>query len=198
MMDDQITWNSFLDGSKASFQLIYSNHYQNLYSYGMRKLNDPDRVRDCIQDVFVNLWSSRSKLSTTNNVRYYLLASLRNQIVRAGVESGKWQKTELSQAENFHIQFNPETELIRKENLSERAKMLITALDLLTPRQKEVLYLRYFEELSYEQIADLLNLSLKGVYKLNYRAIDALKAVLNISKTDLLLLLMICKCELFR
>jgi DNA-directed RNA polymerase specialized sigma24 family protein len=61
-----------------------------------------------------------------------------------------------------------------------------------------VLYLRYFEELSYEQIAELLDLSIKGVYKLNYRAIDALKVVLNISKPDLLLLLVVCKCELFR
>jgi RNA polymerase sigma factor (sigma-70 family) len=164
----------------------------------MRKLNDPDMVRDCIQDLFVTLWSSRSKLSTTDNVRYYLLASLRNQIVRASVENGKWQKTELSSAENFQIQFNPETELIRRENLSQKAKMLIIALDQLTPRQKEVLYLRYFEELSYEQVAELLDLSIKGVYKLNYRAIDALKSVLNISKTDLLLLLMVCKCELFR
>ncbi|QEM07157.1 sigma-70 family RNA polymerase sigma factor [Mucilaginibacter rubeus] len=197
-MDDQIIWNSFLQGSKASFQMIYSKYYQNLYSYGMRKLNAPDMVRDCIQDLFVNLWSSRSKLSTTDNVRYYLLASLRNQIVRASVENGKWQKTALSSAENFEIQFNPETELIQKENLSQKAKMLITALDQLTPRQKEVLYLRYFEELSYEQIAELLDLTVKGVYKLNYRAIDALKSVLNISKSDLLLLLLVCKCELFR
>jgi RNA polymerase sigma factor (sigma-70 family) len=63
-------------------------------------------------------------------------------------------------------------------------------MDQLTPRQREVIYLRFFEELSYEEIAGMLDISVKGAYKLSYRALDALKELLKISKKDLLLLLM--------
>lgn len=197
-MDEAILWESFLNGERASLQEIYSKYYQNLYSYGMRKLNNSEIVRDCIQDLFVHLWTNRANLSSTNNIKYYLLASLRNRLIRANAIDDKWQKIELSAADLFHIQFNPEAEYIQRENISQKAKILIDALDQLTPRQKEVLYLRYFEELGYDQIAELLDLSVRGVYKLNYRAIEALKTVLDISKADLLVLLLLCKVEILQ
>lgn len=197
-MDDELLWSSFLQGNRTAFQEIYSKHYQSLYSYGMRKLNDADLVRDCIQDVFMAVWANRANLSPTTNIKYYLLASLRNLLVKVAAADGKWQKVEITSTEVFHIQFNPESEYIQKENLTHKAKILIEALDKLTPRQKEVLYLRYFEELSYEQIAELLNLTVKGVYKLNYRAIDALKLILNLNKSELLLLFVAFRIEFFR
>lgn len=197
-MDDDLLWGSFLDGSRSAFQEIYSKFYQNLYSYGMRKLNHAELVRDCIQDLFITLWTNRNNLSRTTNIKFYLLASLRNQLIKVAAADGKWQKVEISSTDDFRIQFNPELEYIRKENLSQKAKILIEALDKLTARQKEVLYLRYFEELNYEQIADLLNLTVKGVYKLNYRAIDAMKLILNVNKSDLFLLFIACKFELFK
>lgn len=197
-MDDDLLWGSFLDGSRSAFQEIYSKFYQNLYSYGMRKLNHAELVRDCIQDLFITLWTNRNNLSRTTNIKFYLLASLRNQLIKVAAADGKWQKVEISSTDDFRIQFNPELEYLRKENLTQKAKILIEALDKLTARQKEVLYLRYFEELNYEQIADLLNLTVKGVYKLNYRAIDAMKLILNINKSELLLLFIACKFELFK
>ncbi len=197
-MDDELLWSSFLKGDRTAFQEIYAKHYQSLYSYGMRKLNQPDLVRDCIQDVFMAVWTNRANLSPTTNIRYYLLASLRNLLVKISTANDRWQKVEISSTELFHIQFDPESEYIRKENLSQKAQSLIAALDKLTSRQKEVLYLRYFEELSYEQIAEVLNLTVKGVYKLNYRAIDALKLILNLNRSEFLLLLAAFKLEFIR
>jgi RNA polymerase sigma factor (sigma-70 family) len=196
-MDEQALWLSFLEGNQDAFQSIYSRYYQNLYSYGVRKTNRPELVRDCVQDLFVNLWASRKNLSPTNNIKYYLLASLRNLLVRASIMDDKWDRVASTTDNIFQLEFNPEAEYIRKENLSKQATMIMEALDQLTPRQKEVLYLRYFEELSYEQIADLLDISVKGVYKLSYRAIDALKIALNLPKTDILLLLALYRAVIF-
>lgn len=120
-MDDQLLWKSFLEGNRESFEEIYSLYYKNLYTYGMRKINQPDIVRDCIQDLFVNLWTNRSGLGTTTNIKYYLLASLRNQLTRINTIEGRWKNVELSAAEGFYIQFNPESDYIRKENLSEKS-----------------------------------------------------------------------------
>ncbi|WP_432328255.1 RNA polymerase sigma factor [Mucilaginibacter sp. P25] len=197
-MSDQQLWASFLQGDQQAYQNIYALYYQNLYSYGLRKTNEPELVRDCIQDLFVNLWTSRNKLNTTDNIKFYLLASLKNLLIRASTNNVRWQSISAESLNQFQLEFNLESDYIRKENMSLQSKMLMDALDQLTPRQKEVLYLRYFEELSFEEIADLLDISVRAVYKLGYRAIDALKIILNLSKANILLLLATCRIEIFQ
>lgn len=197
-MGDQQLWASFLQGDQQAYQNIYALYYQNLYSYGLRKTNEPELVRDCIQDLFVNLWTSRNKLNATNNIKFYLLASLKNLLVRANTYNTRWQDISANSLNQFQLEFNLESDYIHKENMSLQAKMLMDALDQLTPRQKEVLYLRYFEELSFEEIADLLDISVRAVYKLGYRAIDALKIILNLPKANILLLLATYRIEIFQ
>ncbi|WDF56122.1 RNA polymerase sigma factor [Mucilaginibacter sp. KACC 22063] len=197
-MSDQQLWASFLQGDQQAYQNIYALYYQNLYSYGLRKTNEPELVRDCIQDLFVNLWTSRKNLNPTDNIKYYLLASLKNLLIRASTNNVRWQGVSAESLNQFQLEFNLESDYIRKENISLQAKMLMDALDQLTPRQKEVLYLRYFEELSFEEIADLLDISVRAVYKLGYRAIDALKIILNLPKANILLLLATCRIEIFQ
>ncbi|MEJ2901728.1 sigma-70 family RNA polymerase sigma factor [Pedobacter panaciterrae] len=196
-IDDVLLWNSFLSGDKSSFQKIYDTYYQNLYSYGMRRINLPEVVRDCIQDLFIYLWTRRSGLGTTGNIKYYLLAALRNQLIQVGIRGDRWQQVGLENAEKFQLDFDPESDLIRKENVTEQAKKVIDALEKLSPRQKEVLYLHYFENMSHEDIAGLLDISVKGIYKVKYRGLEALRAVLGVSKTELLLLLLLCRPGIF-
>jgi len=197
-MNDQQLWESFLGGSQQAYQTIYALYYQNLYSYGLRKINHPDLVRDCIQDLFVNLWTSRQNLTTTDNIKYYLLAALKNLIARANLRQERWERIDPAMLNSFQLEFNPESEYIQRENISIQSKMILDALDELTPRQKEVLYLRYFEELTFEEIADLLDISVRAVYKLGYRGIDALKVILNLPKSTILLLLATCRAEIFQ
>ncbi|MCJ8208401.1 sigma-70 family RNA polymerase sigma factor [Mucilaginibacter sp. RS28] len=195
-MNDQQLWTLFLQGDQQAYHDIYALYYQNLYSYGLRKVNEPELVRDCIQDLFVNLWSGRKNLNSTDNIKYYLLASLKNLLIRAATQNTRWQGIDADTLNQFQLEFNLESEYIRKENMSLQAKALMDALDQLTPRQKEVLYLRYFEELSFEEIADLLDISVRAVYKLGYRAIDALKLILNLPKSDILMLLATYRIEI--
>lgn len=196
-MDNHLLWSSFLSGNKDSFQQIYTSHYQSLFNYGMRRINQADVVRDCIHDLFVNLWTKRSGLSQTNNIKLYLMASLRNQIFQIGLKGANIQQVELGQAESFELDFDPESILITRESLNERAKKLILALDKLTARQKEVLYLHFFEELSHEEIAELLNLSVKGVYKLKYRGLEALRELMGVSKSELMLLFLMLQVDFY-
>ena len=196
-MTDRYLWDSFLNGNPQAYEDIYSQFYQNLYSYGVRKTNRPDLVRDCIQDLFVHLWTNRANLGQTDNIKYYLLASLRNFLIKASVNNGKWQGVALDANAPFQMEFNPEMTLLLKEREGQRSKMIVQALEQLTDRQKEAIYLRYFEELSYEEVAELMNISVKGTYKLVYRALEVLKSVLNIPKSDIIILLMTCRLEFF-
>ncbi|PJJ85074.1 RNA polymerase sigma factor [Mucilaginibacter auburnensis] len=196
-MGDQYLWASFLKGDPQAYENMYSQYYQNLYSYGVRKTNHPDLVRDCIQDLFVHLWTNRANLRQTDNVKYYLLASLRNFLVKASMQNDKRQGVSLDADMPFTMDFDPEMILLLKEKEGQRSKMIVEALEQLTDRQKEAIYLRYFEELSYDEVAELMNISVKGAYKLVYRALEVLKLALNMPKNDILLLLMACRLDFF-
>lgn len=172
----------------------------------MRRLDDRDLVRDSIQDIFVRLWANRAKIKPTDNIKYYLLHTLKNQLINVAKAPARSRVDSIGEAGDFIMHFppgaehssfsghsTPDSELLRKEKHGEQAQRLRDALNGLTARQKEIIYLRYFEELSYEEIAAIMNISVKGTYKLLYRALDALKEIMKISGKDLLLLLMVLK-----
>jgi len=189
-IDDTSLWQSFLDGNKQSFETIYIRYYKNLYEYGMRRTEQEDLVKDCIQELFIKLWTNRKNIGATDNIKYYLLATLKNHLINAGNTLAQRSTDNLNEADHFRLDFTPDTEYMRREHDGEQSKKLLEALNQLTGRQKEVIYLRYFEEMSYEDIAQLMDISVKGTYKLLYRALDALKDILGISRKDLLLLLL--------
>ncbi|MBS1606130.1 MAG: RNA polymerase sigma factor [Bacteroidetes bacterium] len=199
-IDDTTLWLSFLNGSRTSFEAIYHLYYQNLYEYGMRRVDDRDLVKDSIQDIFVRLWTNRVRIKPTDNIKYYLLHALKNQLINVAKAPARSRVASIEEAGDFIMHFPPgaehsppDTNLLRKEEHGEQAQRLREALDGLTAKQKEIIYLRYFEELSYEEIAAIMNISVKGTYKLLYRALDALKEIMKISRKDLLLLLIFLK-----
>lgn len=197
-IDDASLWQSFLDGDRPSFEAIYKLYYKSLYEYGMRRLEDEELVKDCLQDLFTKLWANKKNIRPTNNIKYYLYASLKNNLINAQVSRSKNPATAAADFESFKLDFEniPEVEL--NEHKTEQAQKLLKALNELTGRQKEVIYLRYFEDMDYDQIAQLLDISVKGVYKLNYRALDVLKGIMDLSKNDLIVLLLMIKTVLAR
>lgn len=160
----------------------------------MRKLNNEAQVKDCIQDLFVKLWMRRSTIGVTDNIKYYLLASLKHLLINTGMQQARTPVDSIDEPGVFTLQFTTQT---GGERPGQPDARLLAALNQLTGRQKEVLYLRYFEEMSYEQIAELMDISVKGIYKLNYRALDALKELMQLPKKDVLLLLAACRIWLF-
>ena len=193
--DEFVLWQSFLSGNKKSFEDIYNKYYSSLYEYAIRKLKDEELVRDAIQNLFVKLWSNKKNLGTTDNIKYYLFASLKNQILNLNIQQSNQNKylTNLSNSETFTLEFDSINYLEQKELNQIQIENIQNALNFLTDKQKEVIYLKYFEELEYDHIAELMDISVKGVYKLNYRALEALKEILNVSKKDLLILFLLLK-----
>ncbi|WP_257666326.1 RNA polymerase sigma factor [Parapedobacter tibetensis] len=186
-----IQWSLFLSGDKTAFEYIYRMLLPPLYEYGMRKVGDEALVRDAIQDIFEQLWEGRGKLSQISRPKHYLMVALKNRLLNAQLKEGKLSP--ITYKEEFALQFNLENQIIKNEEDNRRAQQIIRALDQLTPKQREVIYLRYFEELSYEEIATLTNISVKSLYKLNHRAIESLKEFLSMPKADIVLLLTFVK-----
>lgn len=191
--NDSELWDSLRSGNRLALNVIYSRHFPALYKYGVRFSQDTDLVQESIQNLFLNIWVKKEKHPPVKNLRSYLISSLRNQIINSRLSESKVQKVDLESHEVFDLHFSVESSFIEREEQHEKSRTLSLAMDKLTARQKEIIYLRYFEEMDYLQIAEIMDLSLKGTYKLSARALEALRLILNIDKAMLLAMLMALK-----
>lgn len=188
-MDECQLWNDFRQGSKSAFAAIYTRYFPVLAAYGRRICKDEDLVHDCIQDLFTELL--RSNVSATTSVRYYLYRCIRRKIAvkmnaskRGGLESlDDFVNAALPEAIILPIEFQQ----IEFERAAERKEEILRALQLLTRKQRKVMQLRFYEEMSYKQIASVMSVHIDTVYNIASKATSALRGLINRSALFILL-----------
>lgn len=175
--EDRVLWQDFLAGEVRAFEKLMSDNFRLLFRYGSKFSKDRELVKDSIQDLFMILWEKRDNLSPDAAVKPYLMASLR-RLMHRQVSSRTWVGGEALQDEDdyFEIEFSVEDDYIRNEATHTRTLQLQKLLNALPRRQKEVVYLKFFQELSREQIAEVMAVSPQTVSNLLQIAIRHLKA----------------------
>jgi len=149
-----------------------------MFQYGIRFKDDPEFIKDCIQDVFFKLIQAGEKLSSTENIKFYLFRALKNVIYK---EIDKNKKTDIVEFSllKFDSPFILEEELTEKENVSIKETALLKALSELSERQREIIYLRYECGMDYDQICEIMQLNNDSARKLVYRAIKSLRSIVD-------------------
>lgn len=179
-LEDGLLWNAFKSGDRRAYGYIYQKNVRLLFTYGSKLTKDRDLVKDCIQDLFVYLWDRREKLGQTDHISYYLFKSLRRSIVAKLLKAGPInQDIDVSPDYNFKIITSCETDLIEIQSSEDYNQKLAYALDQLPERQKEAIYLKYYQNLSFEEIASVMSINRRSVYKLIHKAIDCLQQSLQ-------------------
>jgi RNA polymerase sigma factor (sigma-70 family) len=172
---DEITvWDDFRKGDKDAYEFIYRTYAPLLYNYGYKITSDRELTQDCIQELFIKLLVSRTKIGKTDSIKFYLYKCLRRDLMCALRAKNKYVKADADIENQFNVVFSFEYELIEEQTSAERSAQLQRALDNLPPRQKEVIFLRFYENLSFEQISAVMGIEQSSVYKIIYKAIDNL------------------------
>ena len=173
-------WFSLRAGSREALNTIFEMNSRQLYAYGRNITVDQGLIADCIQDLFVELWIKRSVLATrVNSIKSYLIRSLRRRILRALSEGKRFAGRGLSTIYFEEVEFNIEVNLIRNQLSAEQSSQLQASLSTLNPRQHEAIYLKFYEGMTYEQIASVMGTNVKAVYNLVSRSISALQKFFN-------------------
>ena len=171
-------WEDLKKGNIVALGELYDFYIEDLFVYGMQISNDKGYVMDCIHDLFLDLYKYKNKITTPENIKYYLIKSLKRKINK------KYStKTKLvyntSSFENISTATNHtrsiEEEIILSEQGSEKKQKLKRAFNFLTRRQKKVLFLRFNENKPYEEIADIMNVSVQTSRTIIYRGIKVLR-----------------------
>jgi RNA polymerase sigma factor (sigma-70 family) len=174
-MDDLTLWRAFRAGDEKALITIFGRFTKLMFNYGYKITGDRELVKDAIQELFIEIWQNRERLRDTDSIKYYLYKSLRRKVVRIKNRSENRLFRTFSDADNSEVSPSPEYLLIDEQISAERREKVCTMLSKLTRRKKEAIYLRYFEELTCDQIADIMQLSKQGVYNIIHHALMELK-----------------------
>lgn len=177
--DERMLWFRFLKGDDQVLSLIYLQYSNILFDYGCRFTTDKNLVKDCIQEVFCTLIRTRKNLSETDNIRLYLLKSLKRRILRDLKDSGNKTILVNDQEYPFDLLLANNIDDQMNELDDEKRRLLSEAMLSLTERQKEAIYLRFNRGLEYEEISFLLNLNYQSSRALIHRAIEKLREIIH-------------------
>ena len=174
LFDEQYCWDQFRMGDEVAFTKIAKHYYRPLLHYGSKFTPDKQTVEDALQDLLVHLWLHRATIQSTPSIKFYLLKAFRHQLFK----SLKRLKTNQSAEwldENLADDGDTESAFIQSEQKEELRAKFDTLLDTLPARQREVLYLRYYQELSTEEIARLLAIKPQSVSNIVQRSLAKLR-----------------------
>jgi RNA polymerase sigma factor (sigma-70 family) len=169
-------WRKFLAGDDDAFQKLYHLYVHKLYSYGLKIHGDENLVKDCIQEVFIQLIGKREKLIFSDTTELYLFKSLRNKLLeelRSKNRHGDLVRSIRSEDADYEISIEQST--INSEEEQYVRTVMAEALDKLSPYQKEVIFLRYSQGLNYEKIAELLEIDIASARTMIYRSLKKVK-----------------------
>lgn len=173
MDESQIKWQQFISGDDDSFSWIYTAYARKLYQYGLCFTSNEELVKDSIQDIFVYLYNNRTKLGSCDNIKYYLFGAFKNNLIKAihkeSVSEG------ITEDVPFLIELAVEDQYIQNEQYVTESRKVEKLLSLLTSRQREIIYYRFIQGMSMEEICTLMDLNYQSAQNLIQRSLKKMR-----------------------
>ena len=172
-------WNSFRKGNWIAYSQLYDDHYRALNNYGYKFTKDVSLIEDAIHDLFVKLWTNRATLTEAPaSVRNYLYKALRNILFKKIKHQSRFSMLD-SDDYDYTFEVSCDNFLIEDEEERLLRSTIKDILEKLPARQKEIVYLRFYEGLSYDEVSEVMSIDIHSVYKLWYKAIENLKEAMH-------------------
>ena len=173
---DMELWYAFKEGNKDAFGELFRRHYSILFQYGLKLCSDTTAVEDSIQELFTELWQNKS-VPEVQLVKAYLLAAVKYKIFKIyrnhsarSFEEGQDQTPFEISHENF---------IIANEENRQKTEQVIAALQQLPARQKEIIYLKVYQNLSYEEVSEVMGINYQVTRNLFSLSIKSLRKLLG-------------------
>lgn len=190
--DEEQYFEKFKKGDRQAFSFFYKRFINDMYAYGKSLGAKDSLVMDAVQDVFLKVFFNRPSVGSVRHLKYFLLKSLRNRIYDM-LNSSSVAKAKPIEGEvlNFSIKTTVLDDIIEEEDRDAVKQMVDKFLSMLSPLQKETLYLRYMQDLDYADIASMLNKSEASIRQLVFQAIRKIRKENKILPTIVFLSLLL-------
>ncbi len=180
-LSDEALYGLIVSGSERerndAFEVLYTRHSGRVYLYCLKTLGDPAAARDACQDTFIAFWQSASPERQMTNLRGYLLRIARNTCLIVKRSSNAHPTTEFDESIYTALASNPLGEAAIEQN--ELAQLITMALELLPEHYREAVVLQCYNNLSYQEVADMLDVPLSTARNWIVRAKAQLRKILE-------------------
>lgn len=174
-------WDQVCKGDQQAYASLHYQLYPCLYIYAKRIANDADDADDMIQDLFIKLWDKKSVIGKIGNVKSYFYTALRSVAINH-LRGLKSQENKRQQLVLVDLQPSVEDILIADENSCEQQQVVKAALQKLPLKQREVVFLRFYDNLEYAQIVEITGIKYQSVVNHIHRALTMLRNELKPTK----------------
>lgn len=174
--NDTVIWNEFRKGNERAFSLLFFKYSDLLLSYGYALTKDRELIKDCIQELFLDIWKRREQLGDLEKVNHYLLKAFRRILLRRARQDEKRRYMHNFADEYFDLPTDEQIVLSEAEHF--RSEYLADKINHLPQRQKEIIYLKYYQNLSYAEIGEIMGLQQQAAWNLFSRAVNKLREMI--------------------
>ena len=184
-------WQQIRAGNNKAYEQLFLRYADFMLAYGLKFTTNRELVKDAIQNVFMRIISGHEHIGDTDNVKAYLMASLRREVTVS------IRHQNMLSLDNEEPRFNMLPMVAEVDSIedSEEKKQLIFLLNkAITLRQQEAIYLRYIQELPMKEVSTMLDMNYQSTRNLLHRAITKLRDDMDGQITnlpDLILLLVL-------
>ena len=176
MYNDEQMWTGIREGNKEMYLLLYRRYYHTLLFIGLKQYRDADLVKDAIQQQFLYLWEKRSGIKKAENVRAYLITSFLRRLRQISNKVKICKELEVEDIGCYSdMPLTPEENMIAMEGQNHLNRFLMRQINLLPKRQKELVVLKFYQGLNYNEIVEKTGLSPRTVYNKMHEALKSLK-----------------------
>lgn len=173
--NDISLWESFLKGDASSLGFLFKQYYSHLFQYGSKICNDTQVLEDSIQELFLELWRNKNAVPNVS-IKAYLFRALKYKLIKQ-IREGNADSIELLDDHAFVL--SHESFLVTAQEEKAIGDQLKRALTQLSDRQREVIYLKFYHQMGYEEVSAIMNINYQATRNLLYQAMKSLRRSLS-------------------
>ncbi len=170
-----LVWPKFKSGDENAFLQLYRTHYLGLINYGIKLTGERRLANECLTSMLMQLWDTRARLPEVTNTRAYLITCLKRTVFNY-YEAENTRKVKESMAVNLAGEELSHADYFEAiQNNSILKSKLLKAMNVLTEREKELIKLKFFDDLDYDEIALKCNITKRTAYNIIHDALKKLR-----------------------
>ncbi len=170
------------NGDKEAFEMLVRRYQKGLYNYIYRLTGERELAVDFTQEAFLRAYTSMKKYNPSYHFSTWLWRIAHNLVVdhfrKGKLNTVSLQMGEEGEEVEYDVESNERGPFENQLN-RERKRIIMQALEKLPPTLKELIILRHFNELSYQEISEVTGMPFHEVKSKLYRAREKLRALLE-------------------
>ena len=164
-------------GEEVAFRSLYLGLHPRLIVAARQVGDNPSVAEEVVQDIFLWVWNNRGRLGKIDNIEQYLYRSTYRNMKQALRRERARQRRQAATLDDNAATNSPgaAAALIQREAADEQKRAVARVLSLLSPRQRQIIHLRFMEQKSYREISTLLAISEQVSRNMAYRGLKKLR-----------------------